>query len=1122
MRKIITLLLLGCFYNIISAQDTNFDYYDASSREYEARMLPSNPDVGSLGTYGFKPINKYTGTANVSVPIHNITLGKISLPISLTYNTGGIKVAQEATWVGLGWNLSAGAVITREINGFDDTKNTQNSQPKGYVFTKQFLERKVPEYTLYMPQSSVNDLVFGNQQGVNLDTEPDIFSVNLFGNSIRFALEKLDAGETIVNGIALNDTFAQIEFDTETRFFTIRDGQGFTYHFDTLEYSTTSMKSQHGSYSSTYGEEELIRDINTDAIPSSIHDIEQDVTSWRLNKIIDPNGREIHLEYERAIHMSLPYTTEKVAIHCNKLFSDKGDPNPYVLEVGGGINPGVYTYTARIHSFENTYLKRIYGDFGSVDFELSEDRSDLFSIEGYNTIRVASQPYSYPFIPFSTNKAKKLVGITVKNQDNDPIKSVSFNYTYFNQNKLDNSNLSDYEKKKYVRLKLDDVTVNDKTYSFEYISPNALPKKTSKKTDFWGFYNEITNNRHIPRLGRFHASMATASTFGFEMFFDYQGGSRRSDFNFGKIGLLESITHPTKGKTVYQYEGNRATVEKPERYTPTYSTKGSFRSSRVSSSSKYKFNYQYLKKAVDPNYSFASYSNVCNTSSSLIQNNGTFQITSTDICGADYNFIAKATISCATGCNQGINPSGVATKLTNITTGKVYNLFYFEQVNSNGNNLEIKKNLPIGTYKFEFTPAWAINRPATVVVTNSSYATVIRKVEQDTSSDTDYEEFEVGGARITSVIEKDHDDATIQVRQFNYNFTNPEGNISSSGKLMDQLIFHSKNNGFFEYTPEHYYENTFNMHSESAIRLNNSASGSHIGYSQVSESVVDRNGVTNGETIHKYMNFSNSYVTRNIGSVKAWTVNNPPPPTVSYGEVYLLNMMPKTASHKNGLVLEELVKDNTGKTIQETITSYDEFRGTNFYFQDEAYPHISHQLFQISSPCPVAVCGFFPEITYYKLVRLLDITAHKLTRTKESITTYKDGEELTNTINYFYQSREHFEPTEIVSSSSIGEVSQKLFYPEDILTKTHPLRVDNRLATPIQFETYTDSKKTGARFVKFEKDSDTTNKTQATAVQLAKEDDDFEDRVLFERYDDVGTLLQMKEVNGVTTSYVWS
>lgn len=46
--------------------------------------------------------------------------GLIAFLINLSYHASGIRVAQEATWVGLGWCLNAGGVITRTIRGKDD------------------------------------------------------------------------------------------------------------------------------------------------------------------------------------------------------------------------------------------------------------------------------------------------------------------------------------------------------------------------------------------------------------------------------------------------------------------------------------------------------------------------------------------------------------------------------------------------------------------------------------------------------------------------------------------------------------------------------------------------------------------------------------------------------------------------------------------------------------------------------------------------------------------------------------------------------------------------------------------------------------------------------------------
>ena len=66
------------------------------------------------------PVSPYTGTADVTVPIYTIQAKGISVPVSLSYHTGGIKAKEEASWVGLGWALNAGGMISRRIMGHDD------------------------------------------------------------------------------------------------------------------------------------------------------------------------------------------------------------------------------------------------------------------------------------------------------------------------------------------------------------------------------------------------------------------------------------------------------------------------------------------------------------------------------------------------------------------------------------------------------------------------------------------------------------------------------------------------------------------------------------------------------------------------------------------------------------------------------------------------------------------------------------------------------------------------------------------------------------------------------------------------------------------------------------------
>ena len=61
------------------------------------------------------PTDNYVGQANLTIPIYEIDLDGKKFPIALSYHTDGTRVAQEATWIGLGWTLQAGGCVVRQV-----------------------------------------------------------------------------------------------------------------------------------------------------------------------------------------------------------------------------------------------------------------------------------------------------------------------------------------------------------------------------------------------------------------------------------------------------------------------------------------------------------------------------------------------------------------------------------------------------------------------------------------------------------------------------------------------------------------------------------------------------------------------------------------------------------------------------------------------------------------------------------------------------------------------------------------------------------------------------------------------------------------------------------------------
>ncbi|GAB5410185.1 MAG: hypothetical protein BalsKO_25500 [Balneolaceae bacterium] len=91
--------------------------------------IPS-PTAAGLGEYVKAPLNLSKGTAQINVPLFTVSDGNLSVPISLTYNSSGVKVGDIADWVGMNWSLNGGGVITRSIRG------TPDEQPGKAIITK--------------------------------------------------------------------------------------------------------------------------------------------------------------------------------------------------------------------------------------------------------------------------------------------------------------------------------------------------------------------------------------------------------------------------------------------------------------------------------------------------------------------------------------------------------------------------------------------------------------------------------------------------------------------------------------------------------------------------------------------------------------------------------------------------------------------------------------------------------------------------------------------------------------------------------------------------------------------------------------------------------------------------
>ncbi|HAK78006.1 MAG TPA: type IV secretion protein Rhs, partial [Runella sp.] len=145
--------------------------------------VPS-PDAASLGKFGDIPVGHFTGSVSTSVPIHTLKAGPLSLDISLQYHSSGLRVAEPASWVGMGWALQTGGIISRTVQG------TEDELSGGYLSQGSLLT--LNNNCVVHPNYSAPITSMANAQ---LDGEPDIFSFSVGGYNGKFYI---NASGTVV------------------------------------------------------------------------------------------------------------------------------------------------------------------------------------------------------------------------------------------------------------------------------------------------------------------------------------------------------------------------------------------------------------------------------------------------------------------------------------------------------------------------------------------------------------------------------------------------------------------------------------------------------------------------------------------------------------------------------------------------------------------------------------------------------------------------------------------------------------------------------------------------------------------------------------------------------------
>jgi hypothetical protein len=338
-RNIITLFIVFSFFQNLKAQP-------GSSFQNLITVNTISPEAASLGKFGNVPVGNFTGAAGVSIPIYEITVGNLKLPISLDYHAGGIKVDETASSVGIGWSLNGIGVITRSMVGRPDQSDYFGTPNPQNVYTSPAV---ISNFT-YLLQ------VMGHQK----DAEPDIFQYSVNGLSGKFIFRN---DGTIMQIPASNNKISFVGAD-----FTITDSQGNIYIFN---------------------EKRRTRSAETSDIRYPY------ISTWCLTKIISANSvDEITFTYESQVIESW----EKIQSETQTFRQ-----TPLCPGEGASIPQSGYHISNIMH--EQHYIKEIKWRNGKVVFLNSNDRIDV-TLGGLRLDGI--EVYSFQNGVYSLSKKTKL------------------------------------------------------------------------------------------------------------------------------------------------------------------------------------------------------------------------------------------------------------------------------------------------------------------------------------------------------------------------------------------------------------------------------------------------------------------------------------------------------------------------------------------------------------------------------------------------------------------------------------------------------------------------------------------------------------------------------------------
>jgi len=492
-------------------------------------ITPALPNEAAFKKYIDNPVNHNTGIPQISIPLYTIQSGPLTVPVSLSYHAGGIKVDEIATSVGLGWVLNAGGMVSRSVRG-----NPDEDGQRGFIN-----EDKTVSYV----KSQFNNVVglqniFNSAMNGEHDFESDEYTFNFPGYSGRFYYSQ-EEKRFFMQPWRDDISIEQIYDPTHTASLTgwiFTDANGTKYYFGVKSKSSTI---DDVVSNTVQFDKPVIEDLGSEKMSGSLNSPPPNyASSWMLLKIESADKEHvIEFNYRKFENgkgaVSYSMISGEIKKHKGSqeiVASDNGEQTNN--DADAAKNTWYRTYINR-KCFQNE-ISEIKFKHGSVTFDYQTDRQDLQGGQTMDAVTIN----------------------TIQNGSTVVDKTYRFGYNYFESPNISTplpEGIDESVEFRRKRLKLDYITERSSTnikgekWAFEYNTECGLPDRLSLARDLWGYYNYKHNNN----------SLITPVVGGIAILYDGLRSDRSPYEYTTKAWVLKSVINPMGGKTTYNYENNR-------------------------------------------------------------------------------------------------------------------------------------------------------------------------------------------------------------------------------------------------------------------------------------------------------------------------------------------------------------------------------------------------------------------------------------------------------------------------------------------------------------------------------------------------------------------------------------